>query len=146
VTEARIREVLQVVELIWSPPEGSTDKPRDIIAQSGGLDKAQKWKEVLGPAEQQRLALARIILAKPEWVIIDQATSALEDANENMLYKILQSLGITYITTASDTTLVKLHRNVMEVPGDGTWKIFPADDYQKPAWQTWMKPFFGGRT
>jgi putative ATP-binding cassette transporter len=146
VSEARMREVLQVVELIWSPPEGSPDKPRDIIAQSGGLDKEQKWKEVLGPAEQQRLALARVILAKPEWVIIDQATSALEDANENMLYKILQSLGITYITTASDTTLVKLHRFVMEVPGDGTWKIFPADDYQKPSWQAWMKPFFGGRT
>jgi putative ATP-binding cassette transporter len=42
---------------------------------------------MLSGGEQQRLAIARVLLKKPQWVFADEATSALDVEAENTLYK-----------------------------------------------------------
>nr|WP_319564184.1 ABC transporter ATP-binding protein/permease [uncultured Rhodoferax sp.] len=51
------------------------------------LDRADAWSQTLSGGEQQRLAIARVLLKKPQWVFADEATSALDEATENTLYK-----------------------------------------------------------
>ena len=53
------------------------------------LDRAEAWGQTLSGGEQQRLAIARVLLKKPKWVFADEATSALDEATENKLYKTL---------------------------------------------------------
>ena len=53
------------------------------------LDEVGAWSQTLSGGEQQRLAVARVLLKKPRWIFADEATSALDEATENSVYKSL---------------------------------------------------------
>lgn len=52
------------------------------------LDYECDWSGVLSLGEQQRLAFARLLLARPPLALLDEATSALDGANERRLYEV----------------------------------------------------------
>ncbi|MCY7371661.1 MAG: ABC transporter ATP-binding protein/permease, partial [Polaromonas sp.] len=58
---------------------------------TGRLDDHDAWTQKLSGGEQQRLAIARVLLKKPAWVLADEATSALDEAAEATLYGKLQA-------------------------------------------------------
>jgi vitamin B12/bleomycin/antimicrobial peptide transport system ATP-binding/permease protein len=51
------------------------------------LDDEDAWGQKLSGGEQQRLAIARVFLKKPQWIFADEATSALDEAAEKTIYK-----------------------------------------------------------
>ena len=59
---------------------------------SNHLNDSDAWGQKLSGGEQQRLAIARVLLKKPAWVFADEATSALDPAAEETLYKKLIAL------------------------------------------------------
>jgi putative ATP-binding cassette transporter len=56
------------------------------------LDQTRAWGQTLSGGEQQRLAIARVLLKKPQWVFADEATSALDEATDSLLYHRLLAL------------------------------------------------------
>ena len=56
------------------------------------LDLEAAWGQKLSGGEQQRLAIARVLLKKPRWIFADEATSALDATAENLVYKRLLAL------------------------------------------------------
>ena len=59
---------------------------------AGQLDLAQAWGQTLSGGEQQRLAIARVLLKRPRWVFADEATSALDEKAEASVYQKLLAL------------------------------------------------------
>ena len=55
------------------------------------LDDQDAWSQKLSGGEQQRLAIARVLLKKPQWIFADEATSALDEPAEKALYEKLQA-------------------------------------------------------
>jgi putative ATP-binding cassette transporter len=55
------------------------------------LDEVARWDQVLANGERQRLAVARLILHKPQVIVLDDALSALEDAVQETLLSRLRS-------------------------------------------------------
>lgn len=53
-----------------------------ILPRFSNLDSTYEWSSVLSLGEQQRLAFARLLLSKPKLVLLDESTSALDEANE----------------------------------------------------------------
>ena len=56
------------------------------------LDDRDNWTQKLSGGEQQRLAIARVLLRQPGWILADEATSALDIAAEQTLYEKLRAL------------------------------------------------------
>ena len=53
------------------------------------LPEEERWDRVLSLGEQQRLALARLLLQKPRWIFLDEATAALYEENQDMMMTLL---------------------------------------------------------
>ena len=57
------------------------------------LGEEERWDRVLSLGEQQRLAFARLLLHKPRWIFMDEATAALDEANQDgMMQLVLDAL------------------------------------------------------
>lgn len=53
------------------------------------LDQSEDWANVLNAAEMQRLAFARLLLLRPDWIILGDATDALDGAAADLLLKLI---------------------------------------------------------
>ena len=82
------------------------------------LDEEDNWSQRLSGGEQQRLAVARALLARPDWLFLDEATSALDEPTEAALYGLLADHlpGTTVVSIGHRSTLAAFHqrRVVME--------------------------------
>ena len=87
---------------------------------SGALDEETNWAQRLSGGEQQRIALARALLAKPEWLFLDEATSALDEESENRLYEMLKVNlpGATIISIGHRSTLKAFHARSIRLEGN----------------------------
>ncbi len=55
------------------------------------LDSDQPWAQRLSGGEQQRIAIARALLLKPDWLFLDEATASLDPEAEAELYSLLRT-------------------------------------------------------
>ncbi len=58
---------------------------------AGRLDAVGRWDRDLGLGEQERLGYARLILARPKWLICDEGLDPLDDVNRRMILSILET-------------------------------------------------------
>ena len=102
----------------------------ELCGRLGGLHAEHDWARVLSIGEQQRLAFARVLLAEPRYAALDEATSALDAANEERLYRELAASRTTPLSVSHRPGIVRFHRDVLELPGDGSWRLLPAQGYR----------------
>lgn len=86
-----------------------------LLSRFSGLDTTNEWSSVLSLGEQQRLAFARLLLSKPDLVLLDESTSALDEPNEAHLYKKINAAGVTYISIGHRTSLTKFHKKALRI-------------------------------
>lgn len=89
------------------------------------LGEVRDWSQTLSVGEQQRIAFARILLARPAVVFLDESTSALDEGLEAMLYALLRSRlpGTTVVSVSHRETVERFHRHSLELAGDGEWRL-----------------------
>jgi vitamin B12/bleomycin/antimicrobial peptide transport system ATP-binding/permease protein len=83
------------------------------------LDDQEAWGQMLSGGEQQRLAIARVLLKKPQWIFADEATSALDVEAENTLYKRL----LAGVLIAKGAIVSIAHRPSVAAFHNKTWTL-----------------------
>lgn len=54
------------------------------------LDREEDWVDALSGAEQQRLSFARLLLLRPDWVLLGDATDALDGPSADAMIRLLE--------------------------------------------------------
>jgi vitamin B12/bleomycin/antimicrobial peptide transport system ATP-binding/permease protein len=93
------------------------------------LDEERFWTQTLSFGEQQRLAIARALLAKPDWLFLDEATAALDEPTEEAIYRMLAERmpGTTIVSIGHRSTLHAFHERRIDMRPDGGGLFTPVD-------------------
>jgi putative ATP-binding cassette transporter len=88
---------------------------------AGRLGEAGHWALQLSPGEQQRIAFARALVQKPEWLFLDEATSAVDEPTEARLYRLVRERlgGTTVFSVGHRATLRPFHSRQLLVRANG---------------------------
>src|SRR6266508_4191062 len=87
----------------------------------GRLDESAHWALRLSPGEQQRIAFARALVQKPDWLFLDEATSAVDESTEARLYRLVRErlAGTTVFSVGHRATLRPFHSRQLLVRANG---------------------------
>jgi putative ATP-binding cassette transporter len=98
------------------------------------LDEKADWAKVLSPGEQQRIAFARVLLAKPKAVFLDESTSALDEGQEYALYRALRTElpDCIVVSVSHRGTLERHHDKRLKLLGGGRWRLGRVDEEPVP--------------
>ncbi len=86
-------------------------KAVDMEALTSKLDEKVGFKSL---GEQQRIAFARVLLRKPDWVFLDEATASLDESGEENVYSKIKEMlpNTTIISIAHRSTVKRYHDNI----------------------------------
>jgi putative ATP-binding cassette transporter len=100
-----------------------------LPAYAERLDEERLWTQTLSLGEQQRLAVARAILARPDWLFLDEATAALDEPSEAAIYRTLAETlpGTTVVSIGHRSTLLALHKRHVAMKPDNEGLFAPED-------------------
>jgi vitamin B12/bleomycin/antimicrobial peptide transport system ATP-binding/permease protein len=83
----------------------------------GRLDEEADWSTVLSGGDQQRIGFARVLVHRPDVVLLDEAASALEEAEARHLHHMLSERlpQAIIVSIGRSAALAALHRHVYDM-------------------------------
>ncbi len=87
------------------------------------FDRICRWDEELSIGEQQRIAVARILVQKPKYAILDEVTSANDPTREAAMYTEIASTCVAFISVGHRPSLERLHHTRLQLLGAGRWQL-----------------------
>src|SRR5947199_2517801 len=85
-------------------------KAAGLQSLASDLERSDNWAQVLSGGEQQRLAFARALLNKPDWLFLDEATASLPEDAEDQLYRLVKErLPRTTVVSIGHRTTLRAH-------------------------------------
>ena len=95
---------------------------KELVLRRGGLD-GYRICDGLSGGEKQRVGMARCLLHKPRFALLDECSSAVSvDLEEKFFEKCIEN-DITLITIAHNKLLKRFHKQCLSVRADKTWSV-----------------------
>jgi len=110
VTDSRVHETLNALGA------------ETLISRAGGLDEERDWDTNFSLREQQLLALARVLIAKPTFVFLDRISATLMPGDVERVLRALTEQSITYVMFGAINGERGLFDAVLDIRADGVWE------------------------
>jgi putative ATP-binding cassette transporter len=95
------------------------------VERIGGIDVERDWDDLLSLGEIQRISLARVLLIRPDYVMLDRLETALDARRVHDVLGIFGEAGITYVSIARSDDDAPYFENVLELELGGSWTLHP---------------------
>ena len=95
------------------------------------LDETNAWSQKLSGGEQQRLAIARVLLKKPRWILADEATSALDETAEKTIYEKL----LAHVASVHGALISIAHKPALAEFHNQQWTLVKKPEGEAAAYQ-----------
>jgi ABC-type uncharacterized transport system fused permease/ATPase subunit len=92
-----------------------------VLERVGGLEAEHDWATTLSVGEQQLLAMARLLLARPRFAFLDRAVSALAPHRAKQVYQVLADTAISFISVGDH--IREFHDQILELHEHGEWRL-----------------------
>jgi vitamin B12/bleomycin/antimicrobial peptide transport system ATP-binding/permease protein len=130
-----LREVVTFPATGPVPPDAALEdllRACGLAHLAGRLGEARNWAAELSGGEQQRVAFCRVLIVRPQWLFMDEASSALDEAAEASLYRLLRQRlpNMTIVSIGHHASLEAIHtRHLTLTPvAGGSCMLAPAVD------------------
>ena len=93
------------------------------------LDEVDTWSHILSLGEQQRVAIVRALLNQPDMLFLDEASSAMDEQSESLVYDLLNQYlpHCIMISVGHRSTLIAKHKLVLTYQNDAKYTIEPSN-------------------
>lgn len=94
------------------------------------LDEVDTWSHILSLGEQQRVAIVRALLNQPDMLFLDEASSAMDEQSESLVYDLLNQYlpHCIMISVGHRSTLIAKHKLVLTYQNDAKYTIEPSNE------------------
>jgi putative ATP-binding cassette transporter len=96
-----------------------------VVARAGGLDVERDWDDLLALGEQQRVVIARLVLAQPRYGVLHRIDTTLSPEQVSRTLRLLAAAQVTAVVFG-DGDLDGLYDAVLDLHADGSWTFEPA--------------------
>lgn len=106
----------------WRDKERINDRIDEVLTQVGMADKKERMPHELSGGEQQRIAIARALLNKPELIVADEPTGSLDYETAENIIQLLREIslkGTAVILTTHNRTLLNKYPGIVYRCNDG---------------------------
>ena len=106
----------------WKDKERINDRIDEVLTQVGMADKNERMPHELSGGEQQRIAIARALLNKPELIVADEPTGSLDYETAENIIQLLREIslkGTAVILTTHNRTLLNKYPGIVYRCNDG---------------------------
>src|SRR5438270_13340728 len=102
------------------PDVGESVAAVGLVSLGSDLERNEIWAQVLSGGEQQRLAFARALLNRPDWLFLDEATASLPEEDQAALYRLLRERlpNTTVVSIGHRESLAQYHPKRLAWRGD----------------------------
>ena len=92
-------------------------------ALQGDLARDENWGQVLSGGEQQRVAFARALINRPEWLFLDEASAALPEQAQAEMYSLMRERlpQTTLVSIGHRESLAQFHQRRLR------WQVAPGE-------------------
>ena len=97
-----------------------------VVPRAGGLDVERDWDDLLALGEQQRVVIARLVLARPRFGVLHRIDTTLTPEQVARTLRLLDAGSITSIVFGDGASIAGLYDAVLELHADGSWQFGPA--------------------
>jgi putative ATP-binding cassette transporter len=125
---------------VLSYPEEASTYPDEAYSQTlktvglesfvPNLYQKKDWAKSFSGGQQQRILFARALLKKPDWLFMDESSSALDQNSEEELYRTIKQLLLdtTIISIAHRDTVAQFHDRIITLVIDKESKKVDVQD------------------
>ena len=100
----------------WKDKERINERIDEVLTQVGMADKKERMPHELSGGEQQRIAIARALLNKPELIVADEPTGSLDYETAENIIQLLREIslkGTAVILTTHNRTLLNKYPGIV---------------------------------
>ncbi len=136
--DGTLAELLYTGPAAESGPRPSRDSILSVLGALGleaalstcvGADVEQQWTTRLNGSEQQLLACARVLLARPKFVMLERPGVRLEQATIEQVLDCFTRAGITYVVLDASNEFPQAFDRELQLHADGTWRLLARGDW-----------------